>query len=61
MKALRFFLIITFMLTLFVSPVQAQAADEYSFAPLITQIKAGIPLRVQARRAFEQLLPKCYY
>jgi hypothetical protein len=58
MKTLRFLLVMTFMLTLFVSPVQAQGGgSEMGFVSLLTQVDPAIPFRVQAQDAYERILP----
>lgn len=57
MKVLRLFLVTIFMFTLFISPVQAQEGEEYGFVALVTQADAALSLRMQARRAYQRLLP----
>lgn len=57
MKALRFILVVVFMFTMFVSPVQAQESGHYGFVPMVTQADPNVPLVVQAQHAFEKLLP----
>jgi len=56
-KVARFLLGLIFLFTLFVIPVQAQAAGETGFLPLVTQADPAVPLAVQAHQAFDRLLP----
>ena len=58
MKVLHFVLVLVFMFTLVVSPAQAKAGESYSFVPLVTKVNSAIPLRMQARQAFQRLLPQ---
>lgn len=57
MKVLRLFLVTIFIFTLFITPAQAQAGDEYGFVPLLTQTDSATPFTSQVRRAYQRLLP----
>ena len=58
MKTLRFLLVTTFMLTLMVGSAGAQAGGtETGYVALPIQFDPAMPLRIQARDAYERMLP----
>ena len=59
MKALRVLLVFIFTLTLFSSSTaQAKGGERYGFMPLVKQVDASVPLRIQSQRAINRLMPE---
>lgn len=59
MKALRLLLVFIFALTLFSSSTaQAKGGERYGFMPLVKQVDASIPLRIQSQKALNRLMPE---
>jgi hypothetical protein len=59
MKALRLLLVFILALTLFSSSTaQAKDGERYGFMPLVKQVDASIPLRIQSQKALNRLMPE---
>ncbi len=59
MKALRVLLVLIFALTLFSSSTaQAKSGERYGFMPLLKQVDASVPLRIQSQKALNRLMPE---
>lgn len=57
MKIVRFALIVAFVFTCVISPVQAKAGERDAFIALVTQADPNVPVWVRAEQAYENLLP----